>query len=482
MTISGALSSALSGLTATARRAEIVSSNIANAMTEGYARRELQLSARAIGGSGQGVSVMGVTRAVDPALAAERRLSAAAAGEGEVRAAFLRQLETAWGTPGEEASVGARLATLEQRLAEAAARPDTEPRLAGVLGAAQDLAQAIGRVGEAVQTARATADRKIAAEVGRLNEQLERVAELNRKIQRAGQAGRDISALLDQRQQAVDQIADLVPLRELPRDSGAIALYTTGGLALVEGRATRLGFVQAGAVAPERTLGNGLSGLTANGREVTTGGASSPVAGGGLAALFALRDEAAVTAQAQIDGFARDLGERMAAADPTLAPGAAGLFTDAGRPIDAARGVGLAQRLEVAAAADPAQGGALWRLRDGLGAATPGPAGRAAGLIGLATALTDRRVPAAFPADAAPRSLGVLAADLLSTVATARVRSEAQVAAGRAQLAALTELEAQGGVDTDAELQTLLLVEQGYAANAKVIRSIDEMIQALLGI
>ncbi|EKD61720.1 MAG: hypothetical protein ACD_54C00129G0001, partial [uncultured bacterium] len=52
MSISGGLSSALSGLNAAARAAEIVSSNIANAMTEGYGRRELQTSARSLGGSG----------------------------------------------------------------------------------------------------------------------------------------------------------------------------------------------------------------------------------------------------------------------------------------------------------------------------------------------------------------------------------------------------------------------------------------------
>eukprot|EP00581_Thalassiosira_minuscula_P024003 CAMPEP_0184437988 /NCGR_PEP_ID=MMETSP0738-20130409/628709_1 /TAXON_ID=385413 /ORGANISM="Thalassiosira miniscula, Strain CCMP1093" /LENGTH=42 /DNA_ID= /DNA_START= /DNA_END= /DNA_ORIENTATION= len=41
MSISSALSNALTGLTASARRAEVVSSNISNAMTEGYGRRSL---------------------------------------------------------------------------------------------------------------------------------------------------------------------------------------------------------------------------------------------------------------------------------------------------------------------------------------------------------------------------------------------------------------------------------------------------------
>ncbi|MEL7027010.1 MAG: flagellar basal body protein, partial [Pseudomonadota bacterium] len=50
MSISTSLSSALSGLTATSRAAELVSSNISNALTEGYGRRELATSARITNG------------------------------------------------------------------------------------------------------------------------------------------------------------------------------------------------------------------------------------------------------------------------------------------------------------------------------------------------------------------------------------------------------------------------------------------------
>jgi hypothetical protein len=49
MTISGALSNALSGLRAAGRGAEVVSSNISNALTPGYARRELSLVSSSIG-------------------------------------------------------------------------------------------------------------------------------------------------------------------------------------------------------------------------------------------------------------------------------------------------------------------------------------------------------------------------------------------------------------------------------------------------
>ena len=52
MSISGSLSSALSGLTAASRAAEVVSNNVANAQTEGYGKREIELSSRILGGAG----------------------------------------------------------------------------------------------------------------------------------------------------------------------------------------------------------------------------------------------------------------------------------------------------------------------------------------------------------------------------------------------------------------------------------------------
>ena len=95
MSISGSLSSALSGLTAAAKAAEVVSSNIANATTEGYGRRELVTTPRAVGSSGQGVKIVGVRRHVDPILLGDRRRAEAMQGERDTRAAFLQRLERA---------------------------------------------------------------------------------------------------------------------------------------------------------------------------------------------------------------------------------------------------------------------------------------------------------------------------------------------------------------------------------------------------
>ena len=39
----------------------------------------------------------------------------------------------------------------------------------------------------------------------------------------------------------------------------------------------------------------------------------------------------------------------------------------------------------------------------------------------------------------------------------------------------------EDGVDTDRELQRLMLIEQAYAANARVLQTVDDMMNALMG-
>jgi flagellar hook-associated protein 1 FlgK len=206
--------------------------------------------------------------------------------------------------------------------------------------------------------------------------------------------------------------------------------------------------------------------------------------GGTLGALVAIRDDLAPAAQAQLDAVARDLVERFEspAVDPTLAPGQPGLFTDRGAPFDPLTEEGLSGRIALSALVDPAAGGQLWRLRDGFGAAQPGNVGDAALLNALGSALSAAKPPASGSFIGAARSASGLAADLLSGFSGARQQAEARESYSGARHDALKEMQLAQGVDTDAEMQTLLLVEQAYSANARVIKTIDELIQQLIGL
>lgn len=483
MTISNTLASALSGLTAASRAAELVSSNIANATTPGYARRELVVASRIVGTAGQGVQVVGVKRVENLPIIADRRLAQAAAGDTDARTDFYQKIETSIGTPDLAYSLSGRISAFDTALTQAASHPESEARLQAVLNAAKGLATGLNGMGKDVQSARLAADNEIDAQVTQLNDGLSKVVELNVQIRRGWGLGQDTSALLDMRQQVLDRISSIVPLRVSDKGDGSIALYATGGAVLVDGAAAVFGFTKTNTIVPEMTQASGgLSGLTLNGRPISSGGPSSVIRGGSLAAEFAVRDELGTEAQTQLDAVARDLVERFQASglDATRLPGDAGLFTDAGAAFDTADEVGLAQRLAVNGAVDPAAGGALWRLRDGLGATVEGERGNNSLITDMRTALTSLRAPGSGQFIGGARSYSVLAGDFLSQVSSDLVSAQGQTAYSAARLDTFEQIEAQDGVDTDQETEMLLQIKHAYAANAKVLKSVDEMINLLM--
>ena len=78
------------------------------------------------------------------------------------------------------------------------------------------------------------------------------------------------------------------------------------------------------------------------------------------------------------------------------------------------------------------------------------------------------------------QSLSGLAADLLGQTAQSRLTAEAEASFTAARSDALKQAEHKNGVDTDAELQDLMAVEQAYGANAKVLKTLDDLMKLLL--
>jgi flagellar hook-associated protein 1 FlgK len=484
MSITSALSHALSGLNAAARSGEVISTNIANAMTDGFARREVELSSVNLGGYGAGVRIVGTTRVVNVTALADRRIADADHAAADTRAGALARIEDVVGTDGGRDSIPGRIAALDEALISAASRPDSTTRLGLVLSAASDLATGLKSATDTVQQVRADADASIARDVGTLNETLVRIRDLNTEITATRAEGRDANALFDQRQALVDRLAEIVPLREVPRRYDQIALFSASGATLLDGKASVFGFTQAGTVVADMSLASGsLSGLTLNGKPVVAGDGGL-MAGGRLAAAFEVRDTIAPAAQTELDALARDLYDRFAAptVDATLAPGAPGLLTDAGAAFDPLLETGLAGRLQVNAAADPAQGGALWRLRDGLGATAPGSVGDSSLLARLSGALSEPRAPASGTQAGLATTASGLSAAVLSGISTARLGADDDAAFAATRRDQMDKLVQEDGVDSDDELRKLLLVEQTYSANAQVMRSMDQLLRELMGI
>ncbi|PYE84607.1 flagellar hook-associated protein FlgK [Pseudoroseicyclus aestuarii] len=482
MSISMTLANALSGLTATGRMAQTVASNIANANTDGYGRREVALSSQVIGKGGAGVQVDGVTRIVDRGILADRRLADAERGAQQAGAEALERVEQLVGAPGDASSIAGRIAALEQALATASADPASTLRLNAVSDRLGEVASTLNRASDGLAEMRARADDDIAAQVTTLNEALARVEVLNDDIARARYTGLDESGLKDQRQVVIDKIAGIVPIRLLSRDNGSVAVISQAGQVLLDDRAAQIGFSPVGLVTADMSLAGGtLSGLSINGKPVASADGVGKLVGGALGASFQLRDETLPGVQAQLDEVAQDLILRLSdpAADPTIPAGGAGLLTDNGSPLDPLDVTGLSGRIAVNAAVDRTAGGDVTLLRDGLNAAAAGPVGEARQIDAWIGALAAKRTP---PAGGLAASAAGLATRVSTSTGSARVDAEEQLGFATARWETMREAELISGVDSDREMQMLLRIEQAYAANARVMTAADSMIRQLMEI
>ncbi len=489
MTLTSALAAANSGLATTSKRADIAAGNIANASTPGYVRRSLLVGEIILNGQGQGARVLGVERAQDTGLTRERRQAGASSARADIIASSYTELNRELGAPGDNTGLFAAYQTAETALRELSVTPESPALQNAGVNALNGLAMQFNEQSSLAQTQRVSADNAIARSVRSVNAALERIQSINGQIAGLGGQSGEIAALEDERGRILDTISGIIPIKIIEKDFGQIDITTAQGAFLLAGNVFELAFSPAGVIPPASRFGdasNILSGLFVGEQNLTpsTGGPFALNAGS-LSGFFAVRDTIAPEFLDKLDSLAGDLVSRFSnnAIDPTNPDGAPGLFTDNGLALDPNNLSGLAGRLRLNAAIDPSQGGSAARLRDGLGATTIGPVGNADILNRVLDAFTN--------ANNAPASSGLngsfssseLAAGFSSLIGEARLNADAIATTSLARASALADAELSlGGVDTDAEMQSLLLIEQAYAANARVIQTISDMLDILMQI
>ena len=483
MTLTRALTNAYSGLSNRAFRADITASNIANATTPGYVRRSV-ISSESVAG---GVGTVGVDRSQDVGLSRLRRDADASVGRADILANSYTTLELEIGTPGNENSLFASYSALESSFVNLASTPESPTLQNAVLVASTELSLQFNSLSSGINTMRSNAEQSIGSAVQTVNDALHRLQDINGDI-----AGRESNsagavALEDERQRLIDTVAVLIPVKDILRDNGQVDIVTDNGVYLLEGTVKELEFNPASVITASSSYqadGSGLSGLFVGDQNLTPGqGGNFSLTSGTLSGYFSVRDSVAPGFQAEIDGLAGDLISRFSddSLDPTKTTGAPGIFTDSGAAYDPSNSVGVAGRLKLNAAIDPVQGGNVTRFRDGLGATTTGPSGQSDIINNFASALTRTGDVPAGSTLSGQHSASELVAEVSSLVGQGRIRHDSLSVAAttRASLLSDAEIEVQG-VDTDFELQNLLLIEQAYAANARVIQTVGDMIDRLL--
>ncbi|MER9947066.1 flagellar hook-associated protein FlgK [Mesorhizobium sp. M0047] len=479
MSLSTALSIAQSALMNTARQTSVVSRNVADASNPDYSRRQAIVTSTAPGA--RSVDIQRVTND----LLFRQNLGALSAWSGQ-NALFsgMDQLGVAVNGVDNASSPSSAIANLQQALQLYATSPSNQNLGASVIDAAKQVVRSLNEGSKAVQDFRTQTDGQIATAVDDLNSLLSQFQDANTAVMTGTRSGNDVSDALDQRDALLKKISNYVPVSTFSRGDNDMVITTGDGTTLFETIPRTVSF----AASAGYTAGAAGNAVYIDNVPISAGAGGNTSASGTLAGLLQLRDGVASTMQSQLDETARGLITAFAETAPSQ-PNKTGLFTWSGAPAVPAAGTlvnGLAASISVNAVMDPSSGGNPTLLRDGgaNGAAYVANTGGAS-YSTLLIAYGDRLdQPMAFDPAA-----GVSATSSVSDYAANSIgwfegmRQQASTASDAKEALASRSAEALSnatGVNVDQEMSLLLDLEHTYQASARMMKTVDDMMAALL--
>ncbi|MDD3799843.1 MAG: flagellar hook-associated protein FlgK [Novosphingobium sp.] len=439
------LSIASSGAKAARVALDVTAQNIANASSEGYVRRSVELSelspTTAIGQTGEtslsGVRLDRVTRNVDLFRLAEARRTTSDASRANAELSGLENVESAI----ENARVYDAIVDFEGALEGLTADPTNLSLRASVLESAQTLARSFNVASTSLDAVGDSLHFDAAAGVDEVNLYAQELARINLRLTRAQNGSTDQSSLLDQRDlmlQKLSEHAD-VSVTVASDYTVEVRLGSGGGVPLVQGGNA--------ALLESTTAADGTLSLTVGGSAVTLSGGDLA---GQAQALVHLRDYAA-----SLDDVVNSL---IAVVNGVQTNGAA-LDGSAGQALFTGTGAaGIAVALSDPAALATAAAGSAAGSRD------------ASNLAALRDAMTTNGVAAGM--NAVIFSVSSKVSGLTTT------RDALDAIASSASIA----LQSQAGVDLDYEAVNLIRFQQAFQASGRAMQVATDIFDTLLAI
>ncbi len=499
--LSGALGISSSGLSNVALGLAVISQNVANASTPQYALESATQTSLSAGGQEFGVQSGLVVLATDPGLQTQVAAQVSALAADNVTSAALSTLEPVLGTVGAGTDLGSQLGAVQSAFSALQADPADATQQGAVVDAAISLADGINTLAGAYGSARQTAQDSIVTDVGQLNTALSSLGKISAQIVSDRAQGLSTADLENQRAQAESTISGLVDARFLPQPDGNVTVLSAGGAQLpTDG--TQLAAAPATTGPTAFYPGGGIPGILLGGTDIT-----AQLNGGTIGANITLRDQTLPTYQAGLDEFAETLSTRFSAQGLNLFTDPAGAVPASTGPAAQSGYVGYAETIQV----NPLVTATPSLVRDGTQAVAGSATGATAftpntgGLAGFTTLITRVLNYALGPdvQDGVPQapvattglgptgtlSSGYSAQATLTEAAQALTASQAADSANATTQAGDTQavqtalqgkLTAVTGVDMDTELGQMVVLQNAYGANAKIITAVQSMFQEAL--
>ncbi|HKO70189.1 MAG TPA: flagellar hook-associated protein FlgK [Bradyrhizobium sp.] len=329
MSLGSALATAMSGLRANQAALSVVSSNIANAQTPGYITQSSVQVETETGQIGSSVSVLGVNRQLNQFIQTQLRTETAGGAYADQIASVLTQLQSVYGTPGEDGTLENAYSNFTTALQALQTSSGSSSAQITALTAAQALAQQLNATTQGIQTLRSNAEQDINISVGQANAAMTQIAQINTQLQGLKTTDPMAATLMDQRDSAIDQLSQLMDIKVTINSNNQTTVYAGSGIELVGAQASTLSFNPQGTLNPNALWNADPSKSTVGTISIKfANGAISDVtnafSSGQIAADVTLRDKTLVQAQNQIDQLAASVASALSdkTTPGTVAPAA----------------------------------------------------------------------------------------------------------------------------------------------------------------
>jgi flagellar hook-associated protein 1 FlgK len=301
LSLNGIAASALTALKTNSAALSVVSNNVANINTPGYARRVVNQQTLAPGGQLMGVDIASVQRVVDKFLQQETLSAGAGAAQYDTAAGFFSQLNGLLGAPGDNQSLATGLSNLQSALATASQAPSSPSSNAAVLNALNGVSGDINNVSTNIASLQTQVDSQVVSSVSETNVLIKQVFDLNTQIRNNSASGNGDDALADQRDLALQNLAQKMGIKIATNSDGSVQVSTTDGVNLVSNTYAQLSYTGG----PQNGVYGSIQIQDVNpstGQPIGQPGALEPhLSGGALAGMIDMRDN-------QLGGLSQALG------------------------------------------------------------------------------------------------------------------------------------------------------------------------------
>ncbi len=292
MSLSSALTVALSGLQTSTTAAQVIAGNISNAQTDGYTAKTINLSEIASGVSSGGVHIASYSRATNEVLSATTNTATTAAAYYGMQNNYMTQVQSILDSTGNPPALSAELSDFQAAWTSFGADPSSITQAQMIISAGESLASLVASISRQTLAMETNVKSDLATAVAELNTALNKVKSLNTDISIALANGQPIVNLQDQRDRAVTTIAQYTNVTVLDRQNGQIALYTNNGTCLLDAAAQKFSIDSDGVTILNSSGANVTSCLTGGSLQAQTDFlASTATTANGVGVLTKLKSQ-----------------------------------------------------------------------------------------------------------------------------------------------------------------------------------------------